>query len=161
MNRFVLDANILLAALAGRSDAPPALLLAGVHNGDLEAVACPLLIEEVRNNLEKPYFRAKLSEQEAREAIDAFSAVALMRANPTDVEAILRDAEDDYLVALARESQAEAIVTGDGDLLDHPELSPQAIDARSACERIGLGKPRWFSRIAAFAAIAYRKMFDF
>jgi putative PIN family toxin of toxin-antitoxin system len=122
LNRFVLDANILLAALAGRPDAPPALLLAGVHNGDLEAVACPLLIEEIRNNLEKPYFRAKLSEQEAREAIDAFSAIALMRANPADVEAILRDADDDYLVALAGESQADAIVTGDGDLLDHTGL---------------------------------------
>lgn len=142
MNRFVLDANILLAALAGRPDAPPALLLAGVHNGDLEAVACPLLIEEFRDNLKKPYFHAKLSELEAREAVDAFVAVAITVPDPTDIEAILRDAEDDYLVALARQSQAEAIVTGDGDLLDHAGLSPQAIDARSACDRIGLGESR-------------------
>lgn len=139
MSRFVLDANILLAALAGRPDAPPALLLAGVHSGDFEAVACPLLIKEVRDNLEKPYFRAKLSELEAREAIDAFSAVAAMLPDPTDVEAILRDNEDDYLVALARDSEAEAIVTGDNDLLEHAGLSPRAIDARSACGLIGLG----------------------
>jgi predicted nucleic acid-binding protein len=99
LNRFVLDANILLAALAGRPDAPPALLLSGTHNGDLEAVVCPLLIEEVRDNLKKPYFRAKLSVLEAREAVDAFTAVAVTLANPTDVEATLRDAEDDYLVA--------------------------------------------------------------
>lgn len=111
MNRFVLDANILLAALAGRPDASPALLLAGTHNGDLEAVACPLLIEEVRDNLKKPYFRAKLSELEAREAVDAFAAIAVTLADPTDAEAILRDAADDYLVALARESNAEAIAT--------------------------------------------------
>lgn len=39
---------------------------------------------------------------------------------------------DDYLVALARESGAEAIVTGDKDLLDHPGLEPAAIGARSA-----------------------------
>jgi uncharacterized protein len=142
LNRFVLDANILLAALAGRPDAPPALLLSGVHNGDLEAVACPLLIEEVRDNLKKPYFRAKLSGLEAREAVDAFTAVAVSLSNPTDVEAILRDAADDYLVALARESNAEAIVTGDNDLLDHPGLTPQAIDARSACARVGLSEAR-------------------
>jgi putative PIN family toxin of toxin-antitoxin system len=138
LSRFVLDANIVLAALAGRPDTPPALLLAGIHNGDLEAVACPLLIEEVRNNLEKPYFRARLTELEAREAVDAYSAVAVMLANPTDVEPILRDAGDDYLVALARKSEAEGIITGDNDLLDHAGLSPQAIDARSACGIVGL-----------------------
>jgi hypothetical protein len=142
LSRFVLDANILLAALAGRPDAPPALLLAGVHNGDLEAVACPLLIDEVRDNLEKPYFRARLSELEAHEAVDAFSAVAVMLANPDDIEAILRDAEDDYLVALARDSKAEAIVTGDNDLLDHAGLNPHAIDARSACGLLGLNESR-------------------
>jgi predicted nucleic acid-binding protein len=75
---LVLDANILLAALAGRSSTPPSLLLAGVHNGDVEAVACPLLIEEIRQNLGKPYFRARLSELEAQEAVDAY-ACELMR----------------------------------------------------------------------------------
>jgi putative PIN family toxin of toxin-antitoxin system len=138
LSRFVLDANIVLAALAGRPDAPPALLLAGIHNGDLEAVACPLLIEEIRGNLEKPYFRARLTELEAREAVDAYCAVAVMLADPTDVEPTLRDADDDYLVALARESEAEGIITGDNDLLDHPGLRPQAIDARSACGIVGL-----------------------
>jgi uncharacterized protein len=140
LSRFVLDANIVLAALAGRPDAPPALLLAGVHNGDLEAVACPLLIEEIRDNLEKPYFRARLNELEAHEALEAYSAVAVMLANPTDVEPVLRDPEDDYLLALARDSSAEAIITGDKDLLDHPELMPRAVDARSACGLAGLGE---------------------
>jgi putative PIN family toxin of toxin-antitoxin system len=140
LSRFVLDANIILAALAGRPDAPPALLLAGVHNGELEAVACPLLIEEIRDNLEKPYFRARLNELEAHEALEAFYAVAVMFSNPTDVEPILRDPEDDYLVALARDSNAEAIITGDKDLLDHPGLNSRAIDARSACGLAGLGE---------------------
>jgi hypothetical protein len=140
LSRFVLDANIILAALAGRPDAPPALLLAGVHNGELEAVACPLLIEEIRDNLEKPYFRARLNDLEAHEALEAYSAVAVMLSNPTDVEPVLRDPDDDYLVALARDSNAEAIITGDKDLLDHPELSSRAIDARSACGLAGLGE---------------------
>jgi len=142
LSRFVLDANILLAALAGRPDAPPALLLAGIHSGDLEAVACPLLVGEVLDNLEKPYFRAKLSQLEAYEAIDAFSAIALMLDDPTDVDAILRDPGDDYLVALARASKAEAIITGDNDLLEHTGLSPRAIDARSACGLLGLSELR-------------------
>jgi hypothetical protein len=39
---------------------------------------------------------------------------------------------------LAREANAEAIVTGDKDLLDPLDLRPPAIDARTACERLGL-----------------------
>jgi putative PIN family toxin of toxin-antitoxin system len=138
LSRYVLDANIVLAAFAGRPGAPPALLLAGVHNGDLEAVACPLLIDEVRDNLAKPYFRALLSELEAQDAVEAYSDLAVMLADPIDVQPVLRDSEDDYLVALARTSSAQAIISGDKDLLDHPGLHPQAIEAREACELIGL-----------------------
>jgi predicted nucleic acid-binding protein len=58
--------------------------------------------------------------------------------DPGDVEAILRDPDDDYLVALARQAGAEAIVSGDGHLLDHRGLKPKAINAREACELLGL-----------------------
>ena len=138
MSRFVLDANVLLAALAGTPSSPPALLLTGVHSGEGEAIACPMLIEEVRENLSKAYFRARLSELEAAEAVEAYSAVAVMFADPVDVEPVLRDPEDDYLVALARSCGAEAIITGDKDLLDHPDLHPPAIAPRAACELTGL-----------------------
>jgi putative PIN family toxin of toxin-antitoxin system len=138
LSRYVLDANIVLAAFAGRPGAPPALLLAGIHNGDLEAVACPLLIGEVRDNLANPYFQALMSEFEAQEAIEAYSDLAVMLADPTDIEPVLRDSEDDYLLALARASDAQAIITGDKDLLDHVGLRPPAIEARAACELIGL-----------------------
>ena len=141
LTRFVLDANILLAAFAGRPSAPPALLLASVHNGDIEAVACPLLIEETRENLGKPYFRARLSELEAREALDAYAQLCVMFTDPEHVEPLLRDPEDDYLPALARTANATAIVTGDKDLLDHPALDPPAIDASAACELLSLKRP--------------------
>lgn len=45
--------------------------------------------------------------------------------DPTEVDHLLRDESDDYLVALARENGAEYIVTGDRDLLDwSPQLLP-------------------------------------
>ncbi|HEY7932425.1 MAG TPA: putative toxin-antitoxin system toxin component, PIN family [Solirubrobacteraceae bacterium] len=112
--------------------------MAGIHNGDQEAVACPLLIGEVRETLAKPYFRALLSELEAQEAVEAYRDLAVMFADPIDVEPVLRDPEDDYLVALARASDAEAIITGDKDLLDHVGLRPLAVEARAACELMGL-----------------------
>jgi predicted nucleic acid-binding protein len=58
--------------------------------------------------------------------------------DPKEVAALLRDPDDDYLVALAREAGVDAIVTGDRDLLDHSGLKPTALDARSACKLLGL-----------------------
>ena len=37
---------------------------------------------------------------------------------------MLRDPDDDYLSALALDANADAIVTGDRDLLDHADLVP-------------------------------------
>ena len=51
---------------------------------------------------------------------------------------VVRDPNDDFLVALAATSRADAIVTGDRDLLDHAGLHPPAIDARAASELLGL-----------------------
>ncbi len=58
--------------------------------------------------------------------------------DPASPPATLRDPGDDYLVALAVAAHAEAIVTGDHDLLDHVALEPPAMTARQACERLGL-----------------------
>lgn len=51
---------------------------------------------------------------------------------------MVRDPADDYLVALARVAEADAIVTGDRDLLDHAGLQPPAVTAREACARLDL-----------------------
>ncbi len=48
----------------------------------------------------------------------------------------LRDSTDDYLLALARSGEAEAIITGDKDLLDHAGLQPPATSAREAVDRL-------------------------
>jgi predicted nucleic acid-binding protein len=65
-------------------------------------------------------------------------ALAIMLPDPVAPPPLLRDARDDYLVALAIGGRADAIVTGDRDLLDHDGLEPPAITPRTACERFGL-----------------------
>lgn len=101
-------------------------------------MACPTLIEEVRRALRKPYFRARLTEDEAHRELRAVERVAQMVDDPTEIPAVLRDPADDYLVVLAHETEAEAIVTGDLDLLEHGGLMPPAISPREACSRLGL-----------------------
>lgn len=136
MKRVVIDPNVLLSALVGKPDAAPAVLLEAIHDHTVEMIACPALIAEVRKTLSEPYFRALLDEGEAGQAVAALQRVAVMRDDPVDPEPVLRDPSDDYLLVLAQAGEAEAIVTGDKDLLDHADLRPPAIRAREAVDRL-------------------------
>ena len=53
--------------------------------------------------------------------------IADVVADPASVAAETRDADDDYLVALAREHGVDWIVTGDKDLLEWEDQNPPAI----------------------------------
>jgi uncharacterized protein len=136
LKRLVIDPNVLLSALVGKADAAPAVLLEAIHDHVVEMVACPTLLAEVRDTLAEPYFCALLDEHEAVQAVMALQRIAVMRDDPADPEPVLRDPGDDYLLALAKISEAEAIVTGDKDLLDHADLHPPAISARNAVDEL-------------------------
>jgi uncharacterized protein len=139
LKRLVIDATTLVSGSANpHGESPPSLLYADLTGADFELIACPRLLAEVDRALRKPYFRERVGEEELAEIVAGIADAATMREDPRGVEPLLRDPDDDYLVALARDAGAEAIVTGDKDLLDHPGLEPPAIDARSACQLLGL-----------------------
>ena len=138
MTRVVLDASVLLSAAVGRPDSPPSLLLDAARSGKIEMVACERLLAEVRAGLAGPYFRSRVLEMEAQAFSSMLEAIATMLPDPVAPPPVLRDPNDDFLVALARIADAEAIVTGDRDLLDHEGLQPPARTPRDASLRFGL-----------------------
>ncbi len=138
MTRLLLDASVLLSAAVARPGTPTALLLDAVEDGTVEMVACERLFGEVSRGFEGSYFRDRLSAEDREAVLTGLERIALMRADPASAPAVLRDPDDDYLVALAIDADAEAIVTGDHDLLDHTGLKPEAITPREACRRVGL-----------------------
>lgn len=139
MKRLVLDPNVLVSGIPRQERAtPPRLLVDAIENQTFEAMFCPHLLGEIRKTLRKPYFRKRLEDTAAENALAMLASAGSMLADPTQIEPLLRDPDDDYLVALAREAGAEAIISGDKDLLDHPGLEPPALDARSACQLLGL-----------------------
>jgi len=138
LTRLVLDTSVLLSGVVAAPTSPPGRLLAAARTETFELIACPLIVEEFRRGLVKPYFRARVTAAEADELLDALELLALVLPNPVRPASVVRDPDDDFLVALAAASDADAIVTGDNDLLDHPSLHPPAIDARAACELLGL-----------------------
>jgi putative PIN family toxin of toxin-antitoxin system len=138
VTRLVIDANALLSASLAAADTPLAMLLGAVRAGTVEMVICDHLLTEVRRGLESSYFRERLDDDEREGIPDGFAHVGLSVADPTSPPRVLRDPDDDYLVALAKNVGADAIVTGDRDLLDHDGLNPPAITPRQACVRLGV-----------------------
>jgi putative PIN family toxin of toxin-antitoxin system len=139
LKRLVVDASTLVSGVASRpGGGAPWLIMAALLDFDFEAVVCPKLIDEFKDALGNKYFQERFDSEELEEIVASVEEAGLAYENPVGVEALLRDPDDDYLVALARDAGAEAIVTGDSDLLDHVGLEPKALDARTACRLLGL-----------------------
>lgn len=139
MKRLVVDASTLVSGVASRpGGGAPWLILESLLDHDFEAVACPKLIEEFKDALGSAYFLERFDSDDLAETAANVERATVRHENPTKIELVLRDPDDDYLIALAREADAEAIVTGDRDLLDHAGLQPAAINARGACDLLGL-----------------------
>ena len=124
MTRAVLDASVLLSATVGRPDSPPSVLSDAARSGRIEIVVCDQLLDEVHRGLMGPYFRQRVTDQERVAFVSLLTALAVPAPTPSPAR-ILRDPRDDYLVELAVNAGAEAIVTGD-------PRSPRSRRARAA-----------------------------
>lgn len=138
MRRLVLDASVLLAAPVGRPDGSPSLLVEAARSGAIEMIACETLFVEFERGLEGRYFRHRVSAEERALLGAMMRGVATVVPDPVAPPRVVRDSRDDYLVALARATGADAIVTADRDLLDHTGLEPPAVTAKDACRALGL-----------------------
>ena len=132
--RLVIDANVLASGgVDPQGESPPSLLYRELGGSRVEVIVCPELLGEVDETLRKPYFLNRLGDAIVSDLVMGIAEATTVLADPTDALALLRDPDDDYLVALARDAGAEVIVSGDKDLLDHPGLEPPVLNARDAC----------------------------
>jgi putative PIN family toxin of toxin-antitoxin system len=138
LRRLVIDPSVLLAAPVGRPEGSPSLLIEAARSGVIEMIACETVVREFERGLENRYFSERVLPEERALLVAMVRGIASMADDPVDPPRVLRDPNDDYLVALARAANADAIVSGDRDLLDHEGLEPPAMSARDACERLGL-----------------------
>jgi putative PIN family toxin of toxin-antitoxin system len=131
----VLDVNVLVsAALSGAG--PSAHLVAAMRDGRLSVVACPSLLAELGDVLQRERFRQFLSLEEAEEYAAEIEGMCRVVEDPQAVPQVLRDPDDDYLVALAGGSGAEAIVSGDLDLREAVGLPVQVLTPRELLTRL-------------------------
>ena len=131
MPRVVADANVLVSAALARSpQAPSVLTLDAALDGRVELVTSPLLLREVTIVLARPRLNKYVSADEAARFVADLAAQSILLVDPPGPHrAVCRDPRDDYLVALAEASGAEAIVSGDLDLL---AIDPAQLPSRSS-----------------------------
>jgi len=138
LTRLVVDTSTLVSGAVSPAASPPAVLLDAAEAAVFDLIACPRILAEIERALKKPYFATRFTPSERAGLIETLRLLAIMLPDPPVVRSALRDPTDDFLVALAQTGRAEAIVSGDADLLDHDGLEPPAIHARAACELLGL-----------------------
>ena len=129
--RVVLDANVFVSAAI--NDGPPhRIVQRWLEHGDFEVVMCPELLAEITVVLtERPRLRRWIDLDAADRYVDVIRTMVDLLPDPAGIVAATRDLRDDYLVALARENQADLIVTGDKDLLEWHEQQPPVVPPTS------------------------------
>lgn len=121
----VLDANVFVSAAIQRG-ASHRIIESWLGGGaEFEVVMCPELFGEIREVLtSRPRLRKWISLENAMLFVDTIGAVVDLVNDPEEVTAETRDPNDDYLIALARAHDVDAIVSGDKDLLEWEEQRP-------------------------------------
>ena len=119
MKRAVVDPSVLVSAFVGNPDAGPGQLVAAWRDHRFVMVVSPQLLAELGEVLARPKFERWAGNDRATAYVAAFAAQSERHADPEDdAGGHVRDADDDYLVALARATSVDAIVSLDLDLLD-------------------------------------------
>lgn len=135
--RLVLDTNVVFSALLWRGK-PYQLLEALSQRPDLQFFSSPVLLEELAEVLARPMAAKRLALIDT----NANAVLALYRqvvevVEPTLVPRVVRDVDDDQVIAAALAAHADLIVSGDDDLLSIGSYQGiRIINAREAVERL-------------------------
>lgn len=126
----VVSAAITPAGALGR-------IVSLVDSGTVIPIVSQHLIDEVADVLGRPKLRRYVDPEKAQAFIAEPRRLAEWHGDPVDPPSLCRDPDDDYLLALAVASQAEALVSGDQDLhaLDYPGVD--VITPRAMFDRLG------------------------
>ncbi|MBS1226585.1 MAG: PilT protein domain protein [Candidatus Aminicenantes bacterium] len=114
--RVVFDTNVLVAAFA--ADGLCAKLLRRANRREFSLVLCPVILEEFERVLKRKLGATAGEIRNAIALLAEISTVAGKDPTPAPAARLVRDPDDDLILACATAARAEILVTGDKDLLD-------------------------------------------
>jgi putative PIN family toxin of toxin-antitoxin system len=138
--KLVVDTNTIISGSPWQG--PPARLLSAALSGPNKMfLSLPMLLE-LRETLQHPKFAGRLAGQgETAESLTERFRAACHEAVPARIipPAELRDSDDVHVLACAVTAQADAIVTGDKDLLSLKMFEGIPIlSVRAMLEKLGM-----------------------
>jgi uncharacterized protein len=133
VHRVVIDPGVLVSAIITPSG-PPAEIVRAIRDERLRLVVCPHLLAELIGVLQREKFRGYITIDEAEQYVAGLASIAEARPDPMVEAPISRDPKDDYLIVLARESSADALVSGDADLLMLEDNEPPVVSPTTLVE---------------------------
>jgi uncharacterized protein len=116
--RAVVDPSVFVSAFIGNPDAGPGRLVAAWRDRRFVLVVSPRLLEELGDVLSRPKFARWASDGRAEAYVAALAARSEHHPDRDQPPSVVRDPEDDYLIALMHTAQADLLVSLDNDLLD-------------------------------------------
>ena len=129
--RVVIDPNVLVSAAISPAGATAAIV-GLIDAGAITAIVSPRLLTELGGVLRREKFRTWLGLDEVAAYVDELERLAELVDDPSEVPIVSPDPDDDYLIAIARHADADALVSGDTDLTDLaladlPTLTPRQL----------------------------------
>jgi len=115
--KVVIDTNIWVSYLLGKSFENIFNL---IEQNNIEVFTSKKQLLELINTFQKPKLTKYISKEDVNNLIFLFKYNFNFVSIPNKLK-FLRDPEDDYLIEIATESNAEFIITGDKDLLVEKE----------------------------------------
>lgn len=109
--RVLLDTNVLISGILFRG--VPRTLLERAIRGEFDLVTSAALLDELEDVLVRSFELPPALARAVRTELETLAEVVA----PAEVPAVSRDPDDDQVLAAAVVGQADAVVTGDQDLL--------------------------------------------
>lgn len=130
MRRIVCDVGVVISGLLS-AGGPPGQLLDQWRDGAFDLIVSPLWLAELERVLARPKIRRYVDPEAASELSAAIQLQAELATDPPPEKGLTADPGDDYLVTLARATNADYLVSGDSHLTslhspDPPVLTPRA-----------------------------------
>jgi putative PIN family toxin of toxin-antitoxin system len=134
--RAVVDPGVLVSAFITQRGSAPDRIVRAWHEGAFELVVSAHLFSELAAVLARPKFAKQSGEGRAEAYISVLATGALFFDDPPDPPRVTRDPGDDYLVALARATGADCIVSGDPHLTELARPNPPVLSPRQFADRL-------------------------